>query len=56
MGASVAGDFSHYLICHLCFIMVRQYDAQCPSFLGLWTVDAQWNSENVVTWLNSLLK
>jgi len=35
MGAFIPGDVSHYLICPFCFITVRQYDAQCPSFLGL---------------------
>jgi len=31
-------DVSHYLICHFCFIAVRQYGAQCPSYLGLWGI------------------
>ena len=48
-GASVLGDVSHYLISRLYFIALRQYDAQCPSSHGLWTVDAQWNSENAIT-------
>jgi hypothetical protein len=46
MGASVLGDFSHYLICHFYFITLSQYYARRPSSPGLWTVDAQWNSEN----------
>jgi len=35
MGASVLGDFPHYLICHFCFVAVRQFDAKYPSYLGL---------------------
>jgi hypothetical protein len=37
MGASVLGDVSHYLICHLCFVAVSQYDAECLSSPGLWS-------------------
>jgi len=45
----IPGDVPHYLMCHFRFIAVSQYDSQCPSFHGLWTVDAQWNSENGIT-------
>ncbi len=38
MGISIPGDVSHYLIWHFYFIASCQYDARCPSFLGLWSV------------------
>ena len=38
IGASVLGDVCDYLIWHFCFIAVSQYDAQCPSYLGLWDI------------------
>ncbi len=38
MGISIPGDVSHYLIWHLYFVAVSQYDAECLSFLGLWSI------------------
>ena len=38
VGGYIPGDVCHYLMCHLCFVAVCQYDARCLSSLGLWGI------------------